>query len=208
MLWVSCVPRHPKHPNFFFLGVLGAPTPKTPKPPAPYILLSVSSVVQHWMFGAHLDKSGRGMHYQLVTKISSSWNIAAAQKWTDCLADDFKRYFLQCDPSLLGSSSRVTQVKDGDGDKHAGYSCHADDNPWKVRQHGSFTRKAPGEYYKAFLKWQDHVHHNQPDEMELAARDIEDWSLYELDAFYNSSGTALEVDAYKFRAVAITVACN
>ena len=45
-----------------------------------------------------------------------------------------------------------------DGEQHAGYACHGHANPWSVRQHGSFCRKTPAEFFKMFLNWQDHVH--------------------------------------------------
>ena len=47
------------------------------------------------------------------------------------------------------------------GDQHAGYACHAQENPWPVHQHGTLESKSPEEYFQLFLKWQDHLHRKQ-----------------------------------------------
>lgn len=39
------------------------------------------------------------------------------------------------DPALLGgSASRCTVVKHPNGEKHAGYAGHSQNNPWPVKQ--------------------------------------------------------------------------
>lgn len=150
----------------------------------------------NYMFGAQLDKGANGMHYQLMTKIRSDWTAEDAKDWTDKLENDFKQYFLGMDMTdAQPTSSRCTMAKEKHQDQHAGYACHSHKNPWAVRQRGYFTNKSPEEYFQLFLKWQDHEHrklhinnvekdvenlrsgggeHVQPDEMDLAARDIED----------------------------------
>ena len=153
-------------------------------------------VVNHWMMGAQLDSSGKGLHFQLMTKIRRAWTSADAMKWTDQIELDFKRYFLGVDPNVLGGTlSKCTQVHEKNGEQHAGYACHSHENPWPVRQKGLFSSKSPNEYFQMFLLWQDHVHRKihishverdcenlrsgggefvETDEMELAARDIQD----------------------------------
>ena len=149
--------------------------------------------ISNYMFGAQFDKKGNGMHYQLMTEVRSVWSAADAQAWTDKLENDFKQHFLNLDTTEMEqTSSRCTMAKEKHQDQHAGYACHAHKNPWAVRQHGTYT---PKEYFELFVLWQDHEHrklhinnvekdvenlrsgggeHVVPDEMDLAARDIED----------------------------------
>ena len=152
--------------------------------------------VHNYMFGAQLDKGGNGMHYQLMTKVRTDWTADDAKAWTDRLENDFKQHFLGMDMTdMPQTSSRCTMAKEKHQDQHAGYACHSHKNPWAVRQRGTFTSKTPEEYFQLFLKWQDHEHrklhinnvekdvenlrsgggeHVVPDELDLAARDIED----------------------------------
>ena len=151
----------------------------------------------NYMFGAQLDKAGNGMHYQLMTKIRTNWTAEDANAWTDKLEYDFMPHFLDLDitEEEHTSSCRCTMAKEKYQDQHAVYACHAHKNPWTVRQRGTFPAKNPREYFELFLKWQDHEHrklhiynvekdvenlrsgggeHVVPDEVELAARDLED----------------------------------
>lgn len=50
-------------------------------------------VIRDFMFGAQLDNSGEGMHYQLITRVHG-WDAATAQQWTDALARNFMSDFL------------------------------------------------------------------------------------------------------------------
>ncbi len=152
--------------------------------------------VNHYMIGPQLDVSGCGMHYQLITQISSRWDHNAARAWTDQLERCFKQHYLGVEPSSLGGYlSKTTQVKPTNSMQHAGYACHAHEAPWSVRRKGKFESSSPREFFQMFLKWQETVHKKLhvasvevdyenmrsgagdlivPDDVELCARDIED----------------------------------
>lgn len=132
----------------------------------------------------------------MFTRIRNAWSMAAARDWTEQLEKDFQTHFLEIDPTVLGGTlSRVTVVNKQAANQHAGYSCHAHENPWSTRSTGCFKSMQPDEHFKAFCIWQDNVHRKlhvigterecenlrsgagqfvEANDVEMAARDVED----------------------------------